>query len=275
MREGRIARAALADVETRVDRAAARVREERTALEAKGAAYESFVRRVAAVPPAPAPTPSGPPRATAATGAQFHAEATGDDRCRAVREAFAETVRPHSVADVDDPESLSTTIRSELTGAVADVLAPTSDAVLTPEAKRAVVAEARTQRAGVAVTDRTLDREAASLDGAAAVVEDVTSWVAASERTPLSELGFDALRDRHRNLAAHRERCGEAVADRQAFLRESTGRSAAVEVSHRALALYLYQAFPVRYPALSAVTRLDAVCESCQRAVRAHLVRRV
>ncbi|MDS0295625.1 DUF7260 family protein [Halogeometricum luteum] len=272
MEGGRTARAALTDVKTRVDRAAARVREEGTALEAKRTAYESFVRRVAAVPTEPAP--SGAPRATATTGAQFRAAATGGDGCRAVRKAFAETVRPHSIADVDDPESLSATIRNELTDAVADALAPATGAAFTPKAKRAVVAEARTQRAGVAVTDRALDREAASLDDAAADVEDVTSWVAAAERTPLSELGFDALRDRHRTLAAHRERCEATVADRQSFLRESTGRSAAVEVGHRALALYLYQGLPVNYPALSAVARLDGVCESCQRAVRAHLVRR-
>ncbi|ELZ28463.1 hypothetical protein C474_15184 [Halogeometricum pallidum JCM 14848] len=270
--EGRSARTAAADIETHVDRATARVREERTALEEKSAAYESFVRRVAAVPTEPAP--SGPPRATTAAGTKFRAETAGNDRCRAVREAFAETIRPHSVADMDAPESLSTTIRSELTDSVADVLATTTEAAFTPEAKRAVVAEARTQRAGVAVTDRALDREAASLDDAADVVEEVTAWVAEAERTPLSELGFDALRSRHRTLAAHRERCEEAVADRQAFLRESTGRSAAVEVDHRTLARYLYQELPVRYPALSTVARLDGVCESCQRAVRAHLVRR-
>lgn len=272
MEEGRTARTA-ESVETHVDRAAARVREERTALESKGAAYEAFVRRVAAVPAESAP--SGQPGAAVATGTQFRTEARGSDRCRAVREAFAETVRPHSVADVDDAESLSTTIRNELTDAVADVLAPTTDAVFTPETKRAIVAEARTQRAGVAVTERALDREAASLDDAAAVVEAVTSWVAGAERTPLSELGFDALRNRHRTLAAHRERCEAAVADRQTFLRESTGRTAAVEVGHRALARYLYQELPVKYPVLSTVTRFDGVCESCQRAVRAHLVRRV
>lgn len=254
-----------------VDRAADRVREERDAFAEKRAAYEAFVDRVAAVPTEPAP--SGSPRATAA-GTQLRAEASESDGCRAVRAAFAETVRPHSVADVDEPESLSATIRSELTDTVANVLAPTAEAAFTDGVKRAVVAEARANRTGAETTRRALDREAESLAAAAGAVDDVASWLARADETPLSDLGFDALRRRHRTLAAHRDRCEEAAAERQAFLRETTGRTATAEVDHRTLARYLYQSFRVDFPALSTVARLDGVCESCQRAVRAHLVRR-
>ncbi|KAB7512479.1 hypothetical protein DM867_12880 [Halosegnis rubeus] len=61
------------------------------------------------------------------------------------------------------------------------------------------------------------------------------------------------------------------VRERQAFLDGTTNAGTAVGVSHRLFPSYLYQSFPDEHPALATVTRLSVACESCQRAVRAHL----
>jgi hypothetical protein len=54
-------------------------------------------------------------------------------RVRAEREAFDETIRPHSVADVDETEPLLGTIRGEFRDALPVALAPATAASFTLE----------------------------------------------------------------------------------------------------------------------------------------------
>ncbi|WP_425499739.1 DUF7260 family protein [Halorarum halobium] len=119
---------------------------------------------------------------------------------------------------------------------------------------------------------RALEREAARLEDAGAVVDEITTWIAATDETPLSALDFDDLRARHETLAAHRERCAGLVRQRQAFLGSATSRGGEIGVSHRSLIPSVYRDFPVDHPLLATVARVDRTCAECQRAVRSHLV---
>jgi hypothetical protein len=259
-------------VETSLDRAAERVRAEREVVAAKREAFDAFRDRVADIP-ASAP-PAATTGMTATAGQGFRADGAGDDRCRRVRTAFDETVGPHSVADVDS-ESLLATIRNEFTDAIAVALAPTTQPSFSPELKRLLLSETEDRRTETEVMDRALAREQSALDDAAGTVDRITTWIAEADETPLSDLGFEALGDRHGTLADHRAACEELVRDRQAFLDDTTNLGTDLGIRHRSLLGYVYQDLPVAHPVLATAVRLDATCEECQRAVRDHLVRRV
>lgn len=259
-------------VTTYIDLAEDRTRAHREAAADKRAAFDAFLDRVEELPPESASSSTGM-AATAGT-LPGGASSTGD-RCRTVRTAFAETVRPHAVADDKGSEALLETIRSELSEPVAVALAPTTEASFTPELKRRVVSVAATRRTEAVALRVALDREADQLERAGESVDDVTAWIADADETSLTELGFEALRDRHGTLADHRARCERLAEERQAFLRGRTNETAEVGVDHRRLVPQVYEALPVDHPVLATVSRLDAVCADCQRAVRKHLVRRV
>jgi hypothetical protein len=259
-------------VETHVDHARTRVEAEREALEDKRTAIGRFAERVGEVPTAGAPSTAGQPVAAGAT--QSLAARPATDGCQAVRQAFAETIRPHSVEDVADPEPLLATIRTELSETVAAALAPDTTTRLTPTLRRSVAAEARDRRRETAVTIDALGRERSSLEDAAAVVEDLTDWLVAANEDPLEELGFDALRERHERLDEGRDRLEDVVAERQAYLQGATSAGGEVAVGHESLVTYLYQDFPVDHPVLATAARLEEACAGAQRTVRDHLVGR-
>lgn len=259
-------------VNTYVREARPRVGAEREAVDAKAEAVDAFADRVADLSAEPTPaTTSG----VTATGGTLR-NRPADDGCRAVRRAFAETIRPHSVVDVADAdaEPLLETIREELSDSIAVALAPTTEASFSPGLKRAVVSAATARRVELTTLDRALEREGAFLDEAQSTVETVTDWLVDADETPLTDLGFDALRARHETLGTHRDRCSDLADRRQAFLRETTERNAQARIGHRKLVPYLYDDFPVDHPVLATVARLDSVCAGCQRTVRDHLVRR-
>jgi len=260
-------------VTTHVDHARSRIRAEREAVERRREAFATFADRIASLPTEPARSTT--PGVTATAGIQPNGESTTTDRCRTVRRLFAETIRPHSVADGDDSESLLATIRTELTDTIAVALATTTEAPFSAELKEAIVAETRVRRAEAETFERALDRERARLDDAASTVGRITSWIADADETSLLDLGFDTLQARHETLATHRDRCQELADRRQAFLHDTTDGESGARIDHRKLVAYLYEDFPVDYPILSTVVRLDSACTECQRSVRNHLVRRV
>jgi capsid protein len=260
-------------VDTDIDRARTRVRAEQEAVDEKLDAYETFIRRVRGLQTDPAPS-SGAGITTAGGATHLSTDVSSTDRRRTVRRAFAETIRPHSVADVDETESLLETIREEFTDTIAVVLAPTTDASLTPELKRLVLTEARSRRTEAAALQKALEREEAHLDDAAAAVDDIVAWMVDANERALTDLGFDALAERHETLAGHRACCEDVARDRQAFLQQTTNGGIDAGVRHRRLVSYLYRDFPVDHPVLTAVATLDETCRDCQRAVRDHLVRR-
>jgi hypothetical protein len=268
-------------VETYIDRTRTRVRAEQEAVDAKIEAFEAFHEQVSEIPAEPTPptptepAPSSPASVVATAGTAVRAESATEDRCRAVRQAFAETIRPHSVADRTDTESVLTTIREEFTDAIAVALAPTGETSFSPDLKRALVSETEARQTEAVVLRRALDHEAVQVDDVGRAVEQITDWIVDEDETPLGNLDFEALQDRHETLAGHRDRCESLLAQRQAFLGETTSERVDAGIRHRSLVPYLYQDFPVDHPLLATLVRLEETCRECQRAVRDHLVRRV
>lgn len=263
-------------VETHVDAALDHVRAERDAVAEERAALGRFRDRVADVEPEQAvATSTAPGSGPVAIGdGRARSGTPAEDRCRAVLAAFAETVRPHCV-DEAEGESLLRTVGDEFTDSIAAALAPSSPAAFDEDCKRALLASIEERRTETTVLRRALQTEERSLERAADAIGEVTAWIVEADETPLSDLGFDALRDRHERLAAHRDRCGSLARERQALLGETTSEGAAVGLRHRGLVGRLYEEFPVDHPVLSTVVRLENTCRTCQRSVRDHLVRRV
>ncbi|MXR51876.1 hypothetical protein GRX03_09695 [Halovenus sp. WSH3] len=263
-------------ITTHIDDAQQRVTAEQDALAQKASGVEQFIERVEGISPdsttASAEVMTGAQGVTAAT--QVRSGNSTTEGCAEVREAFAETIRPHSVAE-GESEPLLETISAELTESVAAALAPGANTPLSPGLKRAILSEAESRTTEIEVMRRTLDSEAARLDEAAETVEEITDWITEADRTPLSELDFETLQRRHERLAEYREQCDRLAADRQAFLRETTSKAVETGVRHEHIIPQLYEDFPVEYPVLSTAGRLEETCRECQRAVRDHLVRRV
>ena len=260
-------------VDTYIEQARTRARSEQEAIDEKLRSYETFIRRGQELQPDQ--TPSSMAGITTASGAtHLSADASDSDGCRTVRTIFAETIRPHSVADVDGTESLLETIREEFTDAIAVALTPTTAPSFTPELKGMVLAEARSRRSEATALQNALGREDRHLNEAAETVTDIIDWIVDANESPLTDLDFDALQQRHETLASHRDRCEEVARNRQEFLQKTTKNGVDAGVRHRSLIPYLYQDFPVDHPVLATVATLDDTCRECQRTVRDHFVRR-
>ncbi|MDS0260985.1 hypothetical protein NDI56_16410 [Haloarcula sp. S1CR25-12] len=258
---------------TRIHDALTRVQTEQDAVDAKRDAIDQFTERVEAC--SPAPSPAAATGATATVGLTPQRSQGSADKCQAVRQAFAETIRPHSLDDVDDSESLHETIQAELSESIAIALAPTTEATFSPELKQAVLSKSHVRRAATDTLRRALDREVSELGDARDTVDEITEWISTADETALTQLGFNELRTRHETLAVYRSRCEELASHRQDFLDGATSHGETIDVSHRNLVDYAYQDFPVDRPVLTTITRLDETCDECQRIVRQHLVRRV
>jgi hypothetical protein len=263
---------------TYVDAARERADAERASAEAKRAGMAAFADRVAELSAESAP--AGTPGVAGTGGLARRREAAGAGGCESVRAAFAETVPTDAVgdesgaADAPGADPLTAAIRRELTESIAVALAPASSVPLSPGLKRGILAEARTRRTELDVLRRALGRETESLAAAGETVSTVTGWIAAADGTPLSELGFDALRRRHERLDDLRGRCDDAAADRQSVLASTTAVDADAGLRHRDLVGSIYDGLAVGHPVLTTLARLDDACRECQRSVRAHLVRR-
>lgn len=253
---------------------------ERDAVTARGEAFETFARRVRDVPADVGP-PAGTRQTTAATPAAMAATrptrqstaATPEDRCVTVREAFAETVRPHSVADRETDESLVETLAAELTEDVAVALA--TETGWTPALKRAVLEAVDTRRREVSLLQDLLRSERETVTDAIETIEEITAWLRSTADESLLQSDFDALRRKHERLDRHRDRLETLVADRQAQFAESTNRYGCGGTRRRRLVTSFYSDLPVRHPVLSSAIRLYGICGGCQRTVRTHLTRRV
>lgn len=262
-------------IETHIDDAQKRVEAEQDALDAKMTAVKRFIDRIAEIPPDSTATQGTTTQGMATATATRVQTSSASEGCAQVRDAFAETVRPHSVADIEDSEPLVATIKAELTDSVAVALAPNANTPLSPGLKRAIISEAQSRQTEVEVMCRTLDSEADRLAAAAERVDSITSWLVEADETPLSALGFEQLQRRHERLATYRQQCEQLAAERQGFLRETTSEAVETGVRHEHIIPQLYEDFPVEYPVLSTAGQLEELCRDCQRAVRDHLTRRV
>lgn len=260
-------------IDTYVGQAQTRVQDEQEAVNELLEAYETFIRRVRTLQPDQTPSPTA--GITTAGGAtQLSTDTPATDRCQTVRTVFAETIRPHSVASIDEPESLLETIRAEFTDEIAVALAPTTDISFSPELKRMLLAEAEARRSEATALRKALGREEAHLEDVATTVDGVIRWIANADETPLTDLGFEELKRRHETLASHVNCCEDVAHNRQEFLQATTGNGSNTGVRHRNVMPYLYQDFSVDYPVLATAATLAETCQECQRTVRDHLIRR-
>lgn len=241
---------------THIDRARTRVEREREATAAKRDAYGRFRTRLESISLRAGSDGTGETLVSPPIGSAS----------RPIREAFAETVAP-TCEDRPSAELLA----AELGEDIACVL---STGATPPALARAVRAESDQRRAELAAMGRALDVEADSLARATEAAEPAREWLLEANETPLSELGFEALRSRHGRLAAFRADCDDLVVDRREHLARTTGAAGQAGLRHRDLIEYLYDGLPIDYPVLVTATRLDDLCGDCQCAVRDHLVRR-
>ena len=236
--------------------------------------FEAGVRELDPVSPAESTGASHAVGDAAPVAGAFRPNAARPDRLDRVRDLFAETVRPYSLADVEGSEPLVETIRTELGEEIATAIAPATPGRFTADLQRAILSSVDQRTAELRAMDRALAREAESLATALETFEATIDWLVDADETPLSELGFESLRERHETLADHRTRVEELMRERQDSLHRTTTYDAAAGLVHRSLAGYLYGELPTTHPVLSTAVRLDSVCEECQRAVRDHLTRR-
>jgi hypothetical protein len=172
-------------IETRIDDARERVRAEQDASAAKRDAIERFIDHVEGVSPDSTTAAQATASRGITTATQLRTGGSRTTGCAAVREAFAETIRAHSVADIETPEPLLETIKAELTESVAVALAPTTNTPLSPGLKRAIISESESRQTEIELMCRTLDRESMILAEAAETVEGITDWIAEADQTPL------------------------------------------------------------------------------------------
>jgi len=262
-------------IETHIDSALTRVKQEQTHIDAECQAYERFLSGVTSLSPQPAAAPVTNPSAAGGTlsvpaGSQPDAATTDADR---VRELFAETVRPHSVADLDTEEPLLKTIREELGDSLAFVLASETNAGVSPQVQSAICSKSQQRLQELKTMRSVVDREYESLQAADNDYQTVSKWVEEHNQTSLAELEFSELQRRHEQLSTYRNRCEERLRVRQETIHSMTSRDAQLGLEHDSLLMYLYQEFPVSYPVLSTVTRLHTLLADRQRSVRDHLTR--
>jgi hypothetical protein len=267
-------------VRTPLLQALERVADEREHVTEKQNAFDEFERTVRDLSVAPqsgefeaSQAPTG--GSIAVSVATTHGTRPSEDHCRSIREAFTETVRPYSVEDLDEPESLVETMAEELSRDLATMLAPGSGGQFTAPTKRALLSAVAERQQELTVMKRALDAEEQSLRSASDEIGEIIDRLAEANESRMINLGFDALQTHHEELTRHRDRCDEIVHDRQDFLHDTTSRDATVGLTHRSLVEYLYAELSIDHPVLVTVTRLDDICADRQREVRDQIVRRV
>ncbi|MFD1565365.1 hypothetical protein ACFR99_17655 [Haloarchaeobius amylolyticus] len=259
---------------TAVHRALEHIAEEWETVADRDAALETFTQRVRAIP---AEQPSAlqarqaaTPTATQAIQVRGAAPSAADDRCATVRTAFDETIGSNSGYE---NESRFEAMAAALTEDVAAALA--TDAGWTPPLKAAVLEAVSTSRRNLAIRRGILQEERATLEAAMTEIDEIVSWLQATADESFLQCGFDDLRAKHERLETYQDRLETRLSRRQAQFSRSTARDGTDGSRYRSIVTSIHANSPTRYPLLSTVTRLYSVCDGCQRAVRAHLTRRV
>ncbi|USZ68360.1 hypothetical protein NGM10_01140 [Halorussus salilacus] len=279
----------------RTHAAVERAEAERERAERKRAAFEAFGRRVRSLSadcgggptnpsasvgaspggassgsPSPGGLRSGSPALGGALAAGGAAASAASASAESVREAFGETVLP-----LADPDSLHEAVADELSPDIAAALSPASGG-FSPESKAQLVARADERVAECRLLADALATERDALGAVGDKLDRITEWVSEADETPLLQLGFEQLRERHDRLEAFRETCDELARERQSSLRETVHDDASpTGIRMREVRRLLYADFSDDHPVLADLARLDSVLAECQRSVRRHLCARV
>ena len=186
----------------------------------------------------------------------------------AVREAFAATVLPHA-----DAETTERALADELSTDLAAALSPAAGGLSSGLGARLLERVSERHRE-CQLLSKAIEDERERLEAVAAELDAVTSWVADADETPLLQLGFEELRERHERLERHRETCDGLARERQAA-RRGTRNDGLTGIRRCELLALLYEGFADDNPVLADLARLDDVLAECQRSVRRHLCARV
>ena len=241
-----------------MDRATA----ERERVEEKRAAFERFAARVEsesvrAEHTATNVSPAGNALAVGTPGASSGVVG-------AIRTAFRETVLPLTAAD-----SVTDAFAEELSPDLAAAFSPATNG-FGPESKHQLLERVRERRVECRLLGDAVDDEREQLRDAVAELDDVVAWLVSADETPLSELAFERLRERHERLQTHRERCDELAVERQDAL-GGTRNDGLTGIRKRDVLALLYDDFTVDHPVLADVARFADLLADCQRTVRRHL----
>lgn len=258
--------------DTHVHAALGRVSDEQEHFSDKIDAFGRFYSEVKEISPASGTTTRVARRITGGGGMVSMTTSSSGSACDEVLKAFARTIRPYSIKDIDGDESLMTTVSEELGRDIAVSLSSETDMNFTKEVKRAVLSETAGRRSELHAMKDALDREKMSLSSSAEVIEDLQGVLSETEEGLLSD-GFTELRSKYETLSEYTESCERAIEERQDTLHRTTNQGAAAGVRHRDLVEYLYEEFPTEYPALSTLTRLNEVCTERKREVSTHMSR--
>lgn len=254
---------------TIVDKALVRVEHEQADLREIRTGFERFESDLRQLAPVSRPQQA---RATVGGSAPLASSTQSPDRCREVRELFAEHVQPRVGTD---GESLLETVREELNERAALALAPTTDIGFTGTLKQELVSATTQRQAELETLARAIDAEADSVRPLREEISEMREWVEQMRDRSLLSLGFEELRRCHGRLTEHERRCEQLLEQRQRHLHARTGIDAAVGLAHHSLAEFLYDSLPSVYPVLSALAQLVNCCRAVRSAVREHLARRV
>ncbi|WP_396613620.1 hypothetical protein ACH9L7_16940 (plasmid) [Haloferax sp. S1W] len=256
-----------------------RISHEETHVATKSKAVDEFCVRVRELAANSGGQAVGTPHSTTGTATVMAHRTvqtgTGTDLCRRICNAFSETIRPLSIADVASDEPLLTTIREELGEEIALALAPASGTTYSPELRAAVLEAAATRRDELKTMQRALRTERKSVEAALSDTEAIVEDEDPDADAHLLYYSFEELRSYHGRLTRARTRCDRVSRERQRDIHGIAACSSAARVSHGDLISYLYSDVETNYPVLSAIVDLDRAYAARQRAVRDHLTRRV
>lgn len=247
-----------------LSKASERVTAERTAVTEKRRGYAEFASRLADLS-----TTTVPFGATSAPRSSVAISQPTTDGAARIRAAFDETIRSEGT------DSLVGAIRDELGDSLAVALAPSGDATLTPQLKRTVGSAIERRLQKTAVMERALSTETEALEEYTTAVRELREWLVEADQTPLSDCGFEELRRRYDRLREYSQQFDRLLQQRQTEIQGVTSLDGEAGLTHRSLVDSLYDGLAVDHPVLWTLCRLRSLCETCQRPVRAHLVRRV
>lgn len=254
------------------------VEREQTHVDEERQAYEHFHSEVASLSPQ---TPTNQSRNKSVTGKSIslskctQSHSAESNACR-IRELFAETIRPYSVADIDTEETLLETVQEELGDSIAFVLAPGTDVQVTTQIQQTICSVAQYRQRELNLMAKILEQEYESIQAATHDFQTISNWVKQRNQSSLQKLGFDELQHNHEKLSSHRSCCEDRLYARQETIQATRiGQNAQISRKHQPVVTYLYQELPVTYPILSTITRLDMLLADCQRTIRDHLTRRM
>jgi len=240
----------------RIDDALDAVAAERATIRAEHDALSAFDRRVAELE-----------AVTVSAGPSLLADQRQSDRSlERVRTAYAETLMavPHYESEYDDTlaESLAAEFGDDLAAALL------SGEALTPTIRNAVRAAAAAARDEREEFLDVLDREAASLEAAAADIDEVRAELRALDDGPLSAQRFDELRRRWQGVRDLEARVDGIGRRRQETIRSHRSDLPGVPTD---LSEYLYADLSSPYPVLATLATVGERLTGAQRRVEREL----